>query len=433
MPVSGPVGAREFAALLSPLGPFGARPRVAVAVSGGADSMALLALASAWAAAAPARLAALTVDHGLRAGSAGEAAWVAGRCARRRVDHHILEWRGPKPRSGVQQAARAARYDLLTGWCRDNGFAHLMVGHNAGDQAETLLMRMRRGSGVDGLAAMPAAAVRDGVRVLRPLLRVGRGRLAATLRAAGEGWVEDPGNRDRAFERVRVRDAAARLRDGGVARGDVARAAAELGALRARREREVAALAARAAAVLPEGYAEVDGEALGAAEPGARLALLSALLRTVGGAPHGPRARRLARLASELASAAPARRRTLGGCLVEPRGGRLRICREPAAVRDRRPAGGRIRRWDGRFEVSVAAPGRDARVAPLGEEGWRAVAGEARRRLPGPVCRALPALWEGGTVVEVPFGVYARGGAAAAMEVRFRPPAPLCGPPFRLA
>ena len=446
MPVSGaaPLEPSEFAAIAARLGPFGARSRVAVAVSGGPDSMALLALADRWAAAAGIRLAALTIDHGLRAGSAAEASRVADWCAARRIRHRTLEWRGEKPAAGIQQAAREARYGLMARWCRGHGFAHLMTGHHLGDQAETLLMRLERGSGVAGLAGMSAVALRDGVRIVRPLLAVPRERLAATLAAAGQDWIEDPSNRDRRFARVRIRAAAARLAGGGIGAGDAGRVAAALGGLRAARERELAELAARAVAIFPEGYAEVDGEAFRRAPPAAARRLLSAALRTVGGAAHAPRSRRLERLALALEDGRAARRRTLGGCLVEPAKGGFRICREPRAIRAVRDLGGCAAfRWDRRFDVAVAADGaaapRGARIAALGEAGWQAIAAAAgtppRRLPPASALFGLPALWAGGEVVEVPSIGWRRpaSGRAPRVSARFRPPAPLAGPAFRLA
>ncbi len=432
--MSGPLGVREFGALVARLGPFGPSPRIAAAVSGGAARMAVLLLAARWAPGAGARLVALTVDHGLRAESAAEAARVAAWCAARGIAHRVLEWRGAKPAAGLQEAARTARYGLLAGWCRRGGIVHLLTGHNAGDQAETFLMRLRRGSGVAGLAGMPAVAVRDGVRVLRPLLGVRRERLEAALEAAGEAWIEDPSNRDPAFERVRVRADAARLEAAGIASRDVLRAVRALGELRARNERGTARIAARAVALFPEGHAEVDGGAFAEAAPAVRRRLLAALLGTVGGRVRGPRGLALDRLADGFADGLPAVGRTLGGCLVEPREGGFRVCREPGAIRDRlAPGAGGVFRWDRRFEVRLRDPPPRAEVAPLGAEGWRTVAGEAAARLPAPVRFGLPALWAGGRVVEIPFGILPRRGGAPAMSARFRPPLPLCGPPFRVA
>ena len=441
---TGPIEASGFDALVAPLGPFGGRSRVAVAVSGGRDSMALLVLAGRWAAGAGRRLAALTVDHGLRAESAAEASRVAEWCAVRRIEHRILEWRGDKPSTAIQEAARAARYELMVRWCRDHGFTHLMLAHHLDDQAETLLMRMQRGSGVAGLAGMPAVALRGGVRILRPLLAVPRDRLAATLEAAGQDWLEDPGNRDRRFARVRIRHTAARLAERGVGTRDVGRVAAALGRARAARERELADLAGRAVAIFPEGYAEVDGETFRQAAPGLARSLLSIVLRTVGGAPYGPRSRRLERLAVMLEAGRPVRRHTLGGCLIEPAGNGFRICREPRAIRAVRELDGCATfRWDRRFDIAVSTPGAPARqivrIGALGEAGWQAIAepagAPAFRLPPGSVLFGLPALWADGQVAEVPSIGYRRRRAApvARISVRFRPSAPLCGPTFRLA
>ena len=405
--------------------------------------MALLVLARRWAAGAGIRLAALTVDHGLRAEAAAEASRVAEWCAARRIEHRTLEWRGDKPSAAIQQAARAARYELMVRWCRDHGFVHLLLAHHLGDQAETLLMRMQRGSGVAGLAGMPAVALRDGVRVVRPLLAIPRDRLLATLEAVGQDWLEDPSNHDWRFARVRIRHTAAQLAERGVGAGDIGRVAVALGRVRAARERELADLAGRAVAIFPEGYAEVDGEAFRQAAPVPARRLLSTVLRTVGGRPYEPRSRRLERLAAALETGRPARRHTLGGCLVEPAGNGFRVCREPRAIRAVQKLGSCAAfRWDRRFDVAVSAAGavahRSAQIGALGEAGWQAIAetaGAPSLRLPpASVLFGLPALWADGQVADVPSIGYRRaGGPAARISVRFRPSAPLCGPAFRLA
>src|SRR5205823_2951019 len=151
---------------------FEARPRLAVAVSGGPDSMALLLLADRWARQRGGEAWGLTVDHGLRPESAGEARIVAGWLAARGMAHEILVWSGDKPATGIQEAAREARYALLAGWCRAHGILHLLTAHHREDQAETYLIRRRAGSGVDGLAAMSAVRELPGCRIVRPLLSV---------------------------------------------------------------------------------------------------------------------------------------------------------------------------------------------------------------------------------------------------------------------
>lgn len=178
--------------------------RLGLAVSGGADSMALLWLALH--ALGPDRLAVATVDHGLRAESADEAAMVAGVCATHGLAHATLTLALPAG-AGVQDRARAARYRALGAWCADHGLGALVTAHHADDQAETMVMRLNRGAGVRGLAAMRAVARVPGhdLPLLRPLLAWRRADLAALVAKAGWPVADDPSNRDARFERVRVR------------------------------------------------------------------------------------------------------------------------------------------------------------------------------------------------------------------------------------
>jgi tRNA(Ile)-lysidine synthase len=183
--------------------PVAAAERMAVAVSGGADSAALLLLAAR---AFPGRVTALTVDHGLRAGSAAEAAGVAAACAARGVPHALLTRAGPPMRANVQAQARAARYALMGRWCADHGHGLLLTAHHADDQAETLLMRLQRASGGDGLAGIRACRVLvPGVQLVRPLLGVRRAVLAGIAAAAAWPVVDDPANRDPRHDRTAVR------------------------------------------------------------------------------------------------------------------------------------------------------------------------------------------------------------------------------------
>ena len=182
-----------------------------LAVSGGPDSTALLVLAARWAKArsrSP-KLVAITVDHGLRSQSSGEAAAVKQLARRLGVPHRTLRWRGRKPTSGLQEAARRARYDLLAQAAARAGYAHVLTAHTLDDQAETVLFRLARGSGIAGLAGMAAASMLpagDGeLFLVRPFLHTPKSRLIATLRAAGIAYSEDPTNADPRFTRPRLR------------------------------------------------------------------------------------------------------------------------------------------------------------------------------------------------------------------------------------
>ncbi len=203
------------------LGPFEHHPRLAVAVSGGADSMALVLLAKAWTESRKGSLLALTVDHGLRSNSRDEAEIVGQWLHALGIAHEILTWNDAKPATGRQEAGRAARYRLLLDRCRAGGILHLMLGHHRDDQAETVLLRIAAGSGIDGLAAMTEVRTTPYARLLRPLLGVPRASLEAILVSRGQGWVDDPSNHNSDFQRVRLRNLAPILREGWPGRGTV--------------------------------------------------------------------------------------------------------------------------------------------------------------------------------------------------------------------
>jgi tRNA(Ile)-lysidine synthase len=184
-----------------------AAPAIILAVSGGPDSIALMWLAARWrrALARGPRLVAVTVDHGLRAEAKREARDVRRLARTLDLPHRTLRWTGTKPKTGLPAAARAARYRLLAQAAQAHGATHILTAHTRDDQAETLLMRMLRGSGIAGLAAMARESERDGVLLGRPLLNVSKSQLIATLNKAKVGFADDPTNRDTSFTRPRLR------------------------------------------------------------------------------------------------------------------------------------------------------------------------------------------------------------------------------------
>ena len=206
-----------------------------LAVSGGPDSTALLLLAARWAETLkkPPRLLVVTVDHGLRREAAREAADVKRLARRLGVPHRTVRWQGKKPRSGLQEAARAARYRLLAQEAARINVAHILTAHTLDDQAETVLFRLARGSGLIGLAGMARATPLHseegtGLFLVRPLLHVPKSRLVATVKAARVGFSDDPTNRDPHYMRPRLRALMPALaREGLNARG-LARLAARM-------------------------------------------------------------------------------------------------------------------------------------------------------------------------------------------------------------
>ncbi len=382
---------------------FRTRPvrHLGLAVSGGSDSMAMLWLVLPWARAEGVAVSVATVDHGLRPEAAAEAAFVGRVCAGMGVAHRVLAWRGWDGQGNLQSRAREARMALLTGWARDVGVDAVALGHTLDDQAETVLMRLARGSGVDGLSGMEADREQAGLRWVRPLLGLRREALREALRAAGRDWVDDPSNADERYDRVKARRALDLLAPLGV---DAEGLAETAGRMRVAR-RALETYARRAAAEV----ARVEGGDVVLARPGfdalpeeTRLRLWSDAVRWVGGADYRPR---LLGLQGALAEVAAGRRRTVQGTVLSRGRDAWRVTREWSAVRDLRGPVGAV--WDGRWIVE----GPDAEVRALGEAvdavpGWRDT-GLPRRTL-----MASPSVWRDGMLVAAPVAGFGRGWTA---------------------
>jgi tRNA(Ile)-lysidine synthase len=319
-PHAAPVADDELDALFAL---FPAADRVVLAVSGGADSTALMLLAHRWRTrrAQGPDLVVATVDHALRAGSRGEAERVCAMARALGLPHELLTWTGAKPSTGIEAAAREIRYGLLAGFARRRGAAHLALAHTLDDQAETVLMRLAAGSAPAGLAGMRSRETRDGLALLRPLLGIRKERLVATLRRAGIAWTEDPTNADQNFARARLRGARAALAREGLTPERLARLAQRM----ARYEDVVAggAQAAREMMRHPDRPARLNGAALAAVPEELALRVLAAEIGDiVGGRDKGSHPARLHRLEALWADLRPAlmaghrARRTLGGALI---------------------------------------------------------------------------------------------------------------------
>jgi tRNA(Ile)-lysidine synthase len=403
----------EFAAAMARLGPFEPAPLLAVAVSGGADSLALAVLAAAWAQARGGTTIALVVDHGLRPAAAHEALATERLLTGRGIAVRTLRLTGLEHGSALAERARIARYATLTAACEAVGALHLLLGHHAADQAETVALRVLRGSFSAGLAGMAGLVELPTTRLLRPLLGFPPGALRALLRAKGIDWIEDPSNRDTRAQRVRLR-ASDRDSDGTI---QVARAATLAGAARQTAETTAAETLGRTVSIRPEGFAVIASRAM---PPAA----LGALIQTVGGAPYPPAPDAVAALA---ANPAPA---TLAGVRLLPAGRLgpgLLLVREVAAMAPpvvARPGAA----WDGRYRLA-----RDAEPpagTTLGALGNDAASLRDLSALPAAVLRTLPALRSGAAVLAVPHLRYPDAATCAHMHVLFAPPRPAAGAPF---
>lgn len=362
-----------------------------LAVSGGGDSVALMHLARRL---CPDRaFAVVTVDHGLRPEAAAEAAEVARAALALGLPHDTLCWHGWEGQGNLQDAARQARQRLIGGWAAERGIGAVALGHTFDDQAETVLLRLARGSGVDGLAGMAERRHACGIDWLRPLLRVTRAELRAWLRGQGIGWTEDPSNDDPRFDRVRARTLLAAAGDLGISAQGLVDTAHRMTAARNVLAQAAADAADRLVTVtagairLAPGWAELADET--------RWRLLSAALCQVAHAPYRPA---LAALRAAETEAASGRARTLHGCLIVPERGGLRIQPEPKALAGLTAAPGGC--WNGWRIEGPDVPG--AQVAMLGEDGLRGLPDWRDAGLPRDLAMTTPGLWRGTTLVAAP-------------------------------
>ncbi|MET0545951.1 MAG: tRNA lysidine(34) synthetase TilS [Caulobacterales bacterium] len=408
---------------------------IAVAVSGGSDSMALLRLAARGARENGSRIIAATVDHGLRPEAAREASWVKDQCARISADlnltdpiqHETLHWTGPKPSTGIPAAARQARYALLADWARRHGADRILIGHTMDDQAETVAFRIASGAGARGLTGLRTLGVCPvwpegrGILLARPLLDVRRADLKSLLKAEGVEWLSDPTNEDDQYARPRMRARLAAMSDH--APGLIPRLAAlgaKLSAAQAGTERAALDLLERHLRFDAFGAGLLALAPLQVADRETRIAALSLTILAASGESHATAWADVAQVWDKLSAKACAV--SLGGARIGRLGKAhdhaLLITRDPGAASGRAggpaPADltlppGQTVVFDGRFEIKtssalpapirIKALGRDARRGLYPSETMKAALG-------GVPAHARPGL---------PQILFAKDGAAASL------------------
>lgn len=388
--MTGAALAFTFGSIMVALGPFEACPRIAVAVSGGADSMAAALLTRDWVTRRGGSVLALIVDHRIRVESTTEARVVAERLGGCCIETKILTLTGLALGPALAERARDARHGALEAACAGLGIMHLVFGHHAGDQAETAIMRMLGHSTPSGLAGMAALAETRNVRRLRPLLGTDPDMLRAWLRGRGVAWVEDPSNASLLTLRGRLRSEQRRVGTVKIGERGFAASTLQRGSVRAVRDQEWHCALAAKVAFFPQGFAVLR---TGPIAPEA----LAHLLQVIGG---GARPPSLAQVAPLAASPGPA---TLAGVrlLAAGRfGPGLLVVRETRALQ--RPVAARIGAfWDGRFRLVALPSGREVETGGelLTLGAWGVDAPTGRSALPGVVMRGMPVLRAGDRVV----------------------------------
>jgi tRNA(Ile)-lysidine synthase len=385
--------------------------QVAVAVSGGGDSIALLHLVHRAAPHMGWRVSAVTVDHGLRPEAAGEAAGVARFCETLGIAHTILRWDHGVISGNLMDEARKAREALIRDWALAQGILHVAVGHTADDQAETFLMGLGRAAGLDGLSGMGSFWRKDGVNWSRPLLHHSRAELRAYLVRHGISWVDDPTNEDDRFTRIKARKALAALAPLGITVESLETSISHLSV--ARHALKETLLAAVKSHVKETAGGLTIGRAAYTALPmDIRRRFLMASIAWLSGDQYAPRTGKQANLLFAMNSNKDT---TLNGCRFRCKSDAISINREPKAVVSATCPPDQP--WDGRWLVEgPAEPGLEVRA--LGAAGlrackdWRAT-GHSRDAL-----LVSPAIWRGEVLVAAPLAGFS-GGWTARIDAGF--------------
>jgi len=375
--------------------------KLGVAVSGGGDSVALLLMLAA----RGDGLRAVTVDHGLRRESAEEAAHVATLCQRLGIPHHVLTWQNWDKSGNLQDAARQARLRLIGAWAVKESITHIALGHTLDDQAETVLLRLARGSGVDGLSGMAAQRVDGPLTWARPLLHARRAELRTYLVENGVEWIEDPSNDDPKYDRVKARQALVILSDLGITADGLIATADRMQDARIALEAATLDLANTCLEITDAGEVRLDMAIFNAAPDELRFRLLSATLQWFSGAPYRPRFDSLRGVLNRIDTE---NGQTLHGCIIRSHSGNIIVRREVERVTH---ACHIDAIWDHRWVVTEHGRDPAKTIAALGEEGlrectnWRDT-GHARE-----VLLASPAMWADGLLVAAPMAGMANGWA----------------------
>ena len=437
-PPQSDLSAEKFAACLYQAWPTALPRRLALAVSGGGDSMALLYLAAEWATKARQNhsnheLVVLTVDHGLRADAYMECCYVAKQAERVGCSARILRLDSPfSLRGGLQSAARQLRYQLLERTCLKMGIFMLLTAHHLEDRAETFLLRLERRSGVDGLAVLPDCMGGGDLRLVRPFLSLHRAELRAYLRAHGHFWFDDPANQDERFARTRIRACLPILNRFGLTAKILAKDADRMIQQRRRWAGAASALLEKKDGVYSQGWAFLSHATIARAQYEHLTRIVSFLLRAIGGNIYAPRRAKL----DKLYEALQARQnfcRSLCSCLIEKQSQGIYFYREYARISS--PCSvvpGEKLLWDQRFNIHIGNIfASSLRLQALGGKGWAQYRDGHKKKKPGFAVSladmpdrarlCLPSLWRGEELLAV--GATGQKGEKTPIGAVFRDPA----------
>lgn len=374
-----------------------------VAVSGGGDSVALLHLMHGFCTLNGTKVRAVTVNHELRPEAADEAQAVADFCKRHGISHDILHWTGWDGTGNLQNEARKARYELIADWAKQHEISTVALGHTADDQAETVLMRLARRAGVDGLSGMSPRITRHSVIWVRPLLGASRNDLRDYLLHQNIKWIDDPSNEDAAYERVRIREALKVLEPLGIDAQGLSQVASQMAEARKALNWQCF-LMAREIVSIDAGAVVIDERQMRVQPDEIQRRLIVQALNWISGEDYPARRGAVSALMSAMRKGQAG---TADGCQLRRVGGEIWIFREfkPASA----ITAGLDALWDGRWRLTNDNSGIDhaaLHIGVLGDQGLAECPNWRQTGRPHPVLLSTPAVWRGDELVAAPLAGY---------------------------
>lgn len=405
---------------------------IAIGVSGGSDSMALLYCLTKWAKQRAIKLFALTVDHNLRKESRQEAQAVAEWAEKWGVEHQILIWENPEITKGMQAKARKARFDLMLSFCKKHKIEYLALAHHLEDQAETFLMRLARGSGVDGLSAMLPVKEFSGIKIIRPFLKISSQGFKAFLQQNQITWFEDPSNQNHEYQRVRIRKLMPQLDREGLTSQVLAKTAEQMQRVRSLLEHETARRLQKNIVLYQEGYIDVEPEIFKLDEEEIIWRCLKNIIMCVSGLEYPLRLEQLSRLAQSLKDLDQFKGATLSGCRIlkvqRDHAFKYRFVREFKKVVSETIIEQSVSfLWDHRFLITISNVEKKLFIRPVGVKLWKELIKDNKIKLLNPIPRlagiVLPALFDDKDVLLIPHLGYKREHKFydLKMEIEFNP------------
>ena len=385
--------------------------RLGVAVSGGGDSIALMNLAHKWAETKNTCLEIVTVDHNLRDSSEFEADFVKNSALELNLTHDILKWT-QNPSGNLQNSARNARYEFILEWAKNKNLKVVLMGHNLDDQEETIMLRMIRGSGIDGLAGIPEKSNLRGIMFFRPLLTTSREELRRFLKWRNISWIEDPSNKDERFDRVKIRHLLKEVRSLGLSTRRLSRMAGHM----SRARTALNELALRHAKLCVDqkswGDLEIFLPKFVLASREVQLRILAKALCWISGKSYRPRFSSLERLLDFLLSSEVKTGKSLMGVTIKPLENKIILRREKAFLPKTFSVKSNKLIWDNRWSLEIDMTHLEGyKLGPLGAKGLREVVTKSgkSRNVPSKALEVSVALYKNEKLVCAPLAEYGTG------------------------